>query len=60
MEIVRGPTGDVLGYVQKNGVDNYVVYDKNQRLVARETSAGTYDANGRFVGKGRLGLMLLR
>ena len=59
VEIVRGPAGKVIAYIQKNGEDNYAILNENQRLVAREVNGDTFDANGRFVGKGRLGLTLI-
>lgn len=60
MEIIRGPAGKVIAYIQKNGENHYAVYDENQRLVAREVNGDTFDAQGRFVGKGRLGLTCLK
>jgi hypothetical protein len=59
VEIVRGPSGKVIAYVQKNSENNYAILNENQRLVAREINGDTFDAQGRFVGKGRLGLTLV-
>ena len=58
-QTVRGPSGQVIAYVQQLSEGNWQILDKNQRLVAREIPSGTYDANGRFIGKGRLGLTLV-
>jgi len=58
-QTIRGPGGKVIGYVQHLSGDDYQVLNENQKLVAREVQGSTYDANGKFIGKGHLGVMLL-
>lgn len=60
LETLRGPGGFVIGFVQNLSEGQRNILDRNQKLIARETPAGTFDASGRFVGKGRLGLILLK
>ena len=58
-ETIRGVGGKVVGYVQKLSSGQTQVLDRNQRLVARESSGSTFTKSGTFAGKGAQGLRLL-
>jgi hypothetical protein len=56
---LRGPAGQVVGYVQQQGNNRTQILDRNQRLVAREVNNRTFDRVGKFVGNGSQGIRLL-
>jgi hypothetical protein len=59
METIRGPGGQVVGFVHQLGKDQRQILNANQRLVGREVAGSTFDKSGRFVGKGNQGIRLL-
>jgi hypothetical protein len=59
-ETLKGPGGKIIGYVQTTGDNRRNIMDSNQRLVAREINGTTYDAQGRYVGKGSIGITKLK
>ena len=52
-------TGKLVGRIQPVGAGNFNIFDAGGRLVAREIGEKTYAKNGKFMGRGRLGLMVL-
>jgi len=57
-EIFKMADGQIIGYsVKSGGVTTY--YDKNKRMVAKETKTGTYTANGKLVSYQEIGMVIL-
>lgn len=59
-QIIRDERGKVIAYVQQVGPDRWNVLDSTMKLVAREFFGDTYTPTGKFVGKGRQGLSLIK
>lgn len=51
--------GKLIGWLHKEANGKVTVYDAKGRLVARELNGITLDRTGRFVGRGRQGLVVL-
>lgn len=57
-EIIKMADGKILGYSFKRG-GGTTYYDKNRRVVAKETKSGTYTANGKLVSYQSIGQIIL-
>lgn len=59
MVSVRDQRGQVIGWVQSVGRNNFNFLDRRSRLVGRFINGQTYDGRGRVVGNGDQGLRVL-
>jgi hypothetical protein len=56
---IRDQRGQVIGWVQSAGRNNFNFLDRHSRLVGRFINGQTYDQRGRFIGDGNQGLRVL-